>query len=95
MPEALDVTCPCCGAVLKVDPETSAVVWSEARKAPARDLDDLVERVHSQRTALDEKFSRSVAQSRNQRAILDRKFEEARRRAASDPSKPPHPFDNE
>jgi len=29
MPEALDVSCPCCGALLKVDPETGAVVWAD------------------------------------------------------------------
>jgi len=96
MPEALDVTCPCCGALLKVDPETSSVVWVDRKKAPAQDLDDLVHRVQSQKSVLDEKFARSVRQNKNQREILERKFEEARRRAAEDPTaKPPHPFDNE
>jgi hypothetical protein len=96
VPEALDLDCPCCGAKLKVDPETASVVWAEARKPKAKDLDDLVSRVHSQKGELDEKFSRSVHQTRNQRDILDRKFEEARKRAAADPSRrPPNPFDNE
>ena len=36
MPEALDVTCPCCEALLKVDPETGAVVWVDKKKGPAR-----------------------------------------------------------
>jgi hypothetical protein len=96
MPEALDVDCPCCGARLKIDPETSSVVWAEAKKAPAKDLDDLVNRVHSQKSVLDEKFARSVQQTRNQRDILEKKFEEARKRAAADPTRrPPNPFDNE
>ena len=96
MPEALDVTCPCCNALLKVDPDTGAVVWVEQKKAPAQDLDDLVSRVHSRRSVLDEKFARSVQQTRNQKDILEKKFEEARRRAALDPTKrPPNPFDNE
>ena len=29
MPEALDITCPCCEALLKVDPETGTVVWAD------------------------------------------------------------------
>jgi hypothetical protein len=96
MPEALDVTCPCCGALLKVDPETSSVVWADKKQAPAKDLDDLVTRVQSQKGRLDEKFARSMQQTRHQREILDKKFEEARRRAAADPSgRPPNPFDNE
>jgi hypothetical protein len=96
MPEALDVTCPCCSATLKIDPETGAVLWVDEKKAPPRDFDDLVHRVHSQRSVLDEKFARSVQQTRNQKEILDKKFEEARKRAAADPDKrPPNPFDNE
>jgi hypothetical protein len=96
MPEALDVTCPCCEALLKVDPETRSVIWVDKKKAPARNFDELVNRVRSQKSVLDEKFQRSVQQTRNQREILDKKFEEARRRAAEDPlARPPHPFDNE
>ncbi len=96
MPEALDVTCPCCEAQLKVDPETGAVVWTDRKKAPPKDFDDLVNRVGRNRSVLDEKFARSVQQTRRSSEILDKKFEEARRRAEADPtSKPPHPFDND
>jgi hypothetical protein len=96
MPEALDVTCPCCSAMLKVDPETGAVVWVDEKKAPAKDFDDLVSRVHSHKSLLDEKFARSVAQTRNSKDILEKKFEEARKRAEADPTRrPPNPFDNE
>lgn len=96
MPEAVDVTCPCCEALLKVDPETGSVVWADKKKAPAKDFDDLVSRVHSQRSLLDEKFERSVQQNRNSKDLLEKKFEEARRRAALDPNaRPPNPFDNE
>jgi len=96
MPEALDVTCPCCEAALKIDPETGSVVWVDKKKAPAKDFDDLVNRVRSQKSQLDEKFQRSVQQTKHAREILDKKFEEAKKRAASDPGgRPPHPFDNE
>ena len=96
MPEALDVICPCCEAQLKVDPETGAVVWVDRKKAPAKDFDDLVSRVGRNKSVLDEKFARSVQQTRHASEILDRKFEEARRRAEADPgAKPPHPFDND
>jgi hypothetical protein len=97
MPEAVDVACPCCGALLKVDPELGTVVWVDQKaKAPARDFDELVSRVHSQKSVLDEKFARSVQQTRHSKEILEKKFEEAKRRAAADPaSRPPHPFDNE
>ena len=90
----MDVDCPCCGAALKVDPETGSVVWSDKPKEPARDFDDLVSRVRSHKSELDEKFARSMKQNRNQREILERKFEEARKRASENPDKkPPNPFD--
>jgi hypothetical protein len=95
MPEALDVTCPCCEAQLKVDPETGSVVWADKKKAPPKDFDDLVDRVRSQKGVLDEKFARSVQQTKHASEILD-KFQEAKRRAEADPTaKPPHPFENE
>ena len=96
MPEALDVECPCCGAHLKLDPETGSVVWVDRKQAPAKDFDDLVNRVHSQKSVLDEKFARSVQHTKHASEILEKKFEEARKRAEADPTaKPPHPFDNE
>lgn len=96
MPEVVDVTCPCCEALLKVDPETGSVVWADRKKPKPKDLDDLVQRVEAQRGVLDEKFARSVLQTKRQGELLDRKFEEARRRAEREPNvKPPHPFDND
>lgn len=94
MPEALDVECPCCHALLKVDPETGSVIWTDEKKAPPKDFDDLVKGVHSRRSLLDEKFARSVQQTKHQSDILQKKFEEAKKRAADDPDgKPPNPFD--
>jgi len=96
MPEAIDIACPCCEAMLKVDPETGAVVWVDKKKAPAKDFDDLMSRVQSQKGLVAEKFARSVEQTKKQHEILDRKFEEARKRAALNPNeRPPNPFDNE
>jgi hypothetical protein len=96
MPEAIDVDCPCCGALLKVDPGTGAVVRADKPQGPARDLDDLVSAARSRRSQLDAKFDRSMQQNRNQKEILEKKFEEARRKAAEDPdARPPNPFDHD
>jgi hypothetical protein len=96
MPEAIDVNCPSCGSHMKVDPDTGSVVWVDKKKEPAKDFDDLISRVASQKSRLDEKFARSVEQTRHSRDILEKKFEEARKRAAENPDKrPPNPFDNE
>ena len=95
MPEALDIVCPCCEALLKIDPETGSVVWADRKKSKPKDFDDLVTRVQSNRSVLDEKFARSVRQTKHSAEILNKKFEEARKRAEKDDSRPPHPFENE
>ena len=95
MPEALDVICPCCEALLKVDPETGSVIWADKKKPKPKDFDDLVSKVGSRRSVIDQKFARSVQQTRHQTEILDKKFEEARKRAESDDKPPPHPFEND
>jgi hypothetical protein len=95
MPEALDIACPCCEALLKVDPETGSVVWADRKKPKPKDFDDLVTRAQSHKSVLDAKFARSVKQTKHATEILDKKFEEARKRAETDDSRPPHPFDNE
>ena len=95
MPEALDILCPCCEAILKVDPETGSVVWADKKKPKAKSFDDLVSRVGSRRGLIDKKFARSVQETRHASEILDKKFEEARKRAESDDKPPPHPFEND
>jgi uncharacterized Zn finger protein (UPF0148 family) len=96
VPEAIDVQCPCCEALLKIDPETGAVVWADRKVAPAKSFDELLQGVSSQKSVIDEKFARSVEQTKNSKQILEKKFEEARRRAALNPNqRPPNPFDNE
>ena len=95
MPEALDIVCPCCEALLKIDPETGSVVWADRKKSKPKDFDDLVTRVQSNKSVLDEKFARSVRQTKHSAEILNKKFEEARKRAEKDDSRPPHPFENE
>jgi hypothetical protein len=77
-----------------VDPETGSVVWADQKRPKAKDLDELVSRVQSQKSVLDEKFAQSVKRNKHQREILDKKFEEARKRAAADPdTRPLNPFD--
>ena len=83
MPEALDITCPCCEALLKVDPETGSVVWADRKKAKPKDFDDLVTRAQSQKSVLDAKFARSVKQTKHAAEIRSRRVTTTRGGAAS------------
>ena len=80
--------------MLKVDPATGAVTRIDEKKGSTRSFDDLVSRVQSRKGILNDKFARSVQHTKHSKQILEKKFEEARKRAAEEPDrKPPNPFD--
>src|SRR5258708_22222916 len=67
MPEALDVSCPCSCALLKVDPETGAVVWADKKKAPANNFDELGSPVAPHSNLPEHKSAPSARHTRNQK----------------------------
>jgi hypothetical protein len=59
---AFDLTCPCCGAVLKVDPETESVISHVAPVKPKtfNDLDEAARAMKEQDNRRDSIFRQSV-----------------------------------
>ena len=96
MPKNLSITCPCCETLLVIDPDTGAVLREERKtRREFQSLDDAIGQVKSRRKEAEEKLSRALEEQRNRDEILEKKFEEARRRAAEDDSAPPHPFEGD
>jgi hypothetical protein len=94
---AFEVTCPCCTAVLKVDPETKAVI---AHTAPVRpktfnDMEEAAKAMHEQDSRRESIFRQSVEAQKNASDLLEKKFQEALRRAKEmpDTGKPIRDFD--
>jgi len=96
MSNNLKVTCPCCETLLVIDPETGAVLREE-RKAHRehQSLDDALHHVQAQRKEAEAKLSRALEESRHRQEILEKKFEEARKKAAESDEPPPRPFDGD
>ncbi len=87
----LEVACPCCEAMLKVDPATGAVITHKLKEKPRpiEDLKTAVSRLKQEEVARNEKFNRSVEEQKNRKDVLNRKFDELFKQAKEDPDMVP------
>ena len=84
---SFDLTCPCCGAVLKVDSETRAVISHVAPVKPKtfNDLDEAARAMKEQDNRRESIFRQSVEAQKNSADLLEKKFQEALRKAKESP----------
>lgn len=96
MPRTIRITCPCCDTLLVIDPATGSILLEERRRQREhQSLDEALGQVKAQRREAEEKLARAMEENRHRQEILEKKFEEAKKRAADDPRRPPHPFEND
>jgi len=96
MPETLKILCPCCETLLVVDPASGAILREERKKHREHaSLDDALGVVKAQKREAEEKLRRAMDENRHRDEILEKKFEEARKRAAETDEPPPRPFDGD
>jgi len=84
---AVELACPCCGAVLKVDPDMHAVISFTAPVQPKTfsDLEAAARSMKEQDSRKESLFRQSVEAERNKADLLEKKFQEAVRRAKETP----------
>ncbi len=93
---AIEVTCPCCHAKLRVDPQFAVVLSHEGppQAAPDVDLNDPFSVLQKQAREREDKFRQSWEAEKNKEDVLARKFEENLRKAKDAPlEKPLRDFD--
>ena len=85
-----EVGCPCCGAVLKVDPSTQAVIAHTAPVKPKMfsDLEEAARAMKEQESRKESIFQQSVQAEKNKADVLEKKFQEAMKRAKEAPDAP-------
>jgi hypothetical protein len=86
-----EVECPCCEAVLKIDPETRAVIaHTVPEKPPAiSDLAAEVAKLKGEGARRDEVFRKQVEAQKQHGKVLEKKFDELFQRAKDNPDAPP------
>jgi len=92
----LDVVCPCCDTLMKVDPKNGNVlVHGEEAEKPA-DLGDVVKRIEQREEKLNDSFGEAMEAERRRKQELHDLFKKAKDKAESDTSKngPDNPLDD-
>ena len=82
-----EVACPCCGALLKIDSDTKAVIAHTPKAVPKtfEDLEAAARAMKDQDSRKESIFRQSVEAQKNASNLLDKKFQEAVRKAKESP----------
>jgi hypothetical protein len=92
-----EVTCPCCGGLLKIDVATKAVISHIAKAVPKtfEDIEAAARAMKERDSRKESIFQQSVEAQKNQSDLLEKKFQEALRKAKETPDtgKPLRDFD--
>jgi len=94
---AFEVTCPCCSAVLKVDTASQAVIAHTAAVKPKMfgDIEEAARAMKEQDSRRESIFRQSVEAQKHASDLLEKKFQEAIKKAKESPDtgKPIRDFD--
>ena len=87
----MELECPCCGALLKIDASLGKVIWhgKPPRKTDTPDIDQsarLLEQEEARREAL---FRKSAEDEKSKAQLLEKKFQEALKRSKDEPIERP------
>jgi hypothetical protein len=92
-----EVACPCCGASLKIDVDTKAVIAHTPKAVPKMfdDIEHAARAMKEQDSRKESIFRQSVEAQKNSADLLEKKFQEAVRKAKETPDtgKPLRDFD--
>ena len=92
MPQGMfDVTCPCCEAILKIDPETKAVIAHTipVKPKPIEDLASEVAKLKGEGARREELFRKQFEAEKSHGKVLEKKFDELFKRAKENPDTAP------
>src|SRR5256714_2545607 len=86
-----DVLCPCCSAVLKIDPETRAVIAHTVPEKPPliEDLAVEVAKLKGEGARREQLFQKSFEAEKTHGKVLEKKFDELFKRAKENPDEKP------
>ncbi len=92
-----ELACPCCGALLKIDAEAKAVIAHTPKAVPKtfNDMEEAAKAMKERDSRKESIFRQSVEAQKNQSDVLEKKFQEAVRKAKETPDtgKPLRDFD--
>src|SRR5215475_13638923 len=95
--QTFELGCPCCGAVMKIDTATQAVISHVAPVKPKtfNDMEEAARAMREQDSRRESIFRQSVDAQQHASELLEKKFQEALKKAKETPDtgKPIRDFD--
>ena len=95
--EPFEVGCPCCNATLKIDPETHGIISHVAAVKPKtfNDFEAAAKAMREQESRKESIFRQAVDAQKNNASLLEKKFQEAVKKAKESPDegRPMRDFD--
>jgi hypothetical protein len=90
-----DVVCPCCDAILKIDPETRAIIAHTVpvKPLPIEDLAAEVAKLKGAGERREQLFQKQFEAEKSHGKVLEKKFDELFKRAKEDPDTKPRTRD--
>ena len=86
MADRIEVHCPCCATRLTVDAATGEVLAEHRAKTdPSKSFDDAMQKVRSGAQERANAFERAFSRTKQLDDLLQKKFEEAQKKAAETP----------
>jgi molecular chaperone DnaK (HSP70) len=82
-----DVTCPCCGAVMKIDAATRSIIAHTAPVKPKtfNDMEEAARAMKEQDSRRDSIFRQSMEAQKHASEVLEKKFQAAVKKAKETP----------
>ena len=89
--EAIQVSCPCCGSALTVDPRTGAVEQWKAPQDPRKSasLSDAQKLLGEEKARVEARYQEIVRADKEKGASMDRKFQEFLEKSQGQPAARP------
>ncbi len=94
MPDTHEVRCPCCGTRLVLDAATGEILSEERPKADSEaSFEQAMSEVQAGSKRREEAFAKAFEKTKRLEDLLEKKFAQAKKKAAEDKGPPRTPFD--
>jgi len=91
MADRVELTCPCCDTKLVADTATGEILAEERpKKNLEKSFDDAMSAVKGGANRREDAFSKAFNKTKNLDTLLDKKFEEAKKKAEANPDEKRH-----
>ncbi len=82
MAKNFEIVCPCCEALIVIDPLNGEILLHKAKETKStQSLESMVSNLETQKSEMEKRFEKQMESQKDRARILEEKFKEAVKRA--------------